>query len=89
MMSVLKKKWFSNRIYAAAAGYIVNMFIMGVWHGLTPCFDNIDHMVLLNLLSEKIKDSRFINLIGKFLKAGYMENWEYHKTYSGTPQGGL
>ncbi len=23
----------------------------------------------------------------KFLKAGYMEQWEYHKTYSGTPQG--
>lgn len=53
------------------------------------CFDNIDHTVLLNLLSEKIKDSKFINLIGKFLKAGYMENWEYHKTYSGTPQGGI
>ena len=34
------------------------------------CFDNIDHAVLLNLLSEKIKDSKFINLIGKFLKAG-------------------
>ena len=53
------------------------------------CFDNIDHAVLLNLLSEKIKDSKFINLIGKFMKAGYMENWEYHKTYSGTPQGGI
>ena len=23
------------------------------------------------------------------LKAGYMENWVYHKTYSGTPQGGV
>ena len=53
------------------------------------CFDNIDHTVLLNLLSEKIKDSKFVTLIGKFLKAGYMENWEYHKTYSGTPQGGI
>ncbi|MDE5582248.1 MAG: group II intron reverse transcriptase/maturase [Ruminococcus sp.] len=53
------------------------------------CFDNIDHTVLLNLLSKKIKDSKFVTLIGKFLKAGYMENWEYHKTYSGTPQGGI
>lgn len=53
------------------------------------CFDNIDHNVLLNILSEKIKDSKFINLIGKFLKAGYMEDWQYHKTYSGTPQGGI
>ena len=53
------------------------------------CFDNIDHNVLLSLISKKIKDSKFVNLIGKFLKAGYIENWEYHKTYSGTPQGGI
>ena len=53
------------------------------------CFDNIDHAVLLELLSEKIKDSKFINLIGKFLKAGYIEDWTYHRTYSGTPQGGI
>ncbi len=53
------------------------------------CFDNIDHTILLNLLSKKIKDSKFVMLIGKFLKAGYIENWEYHKTYSGTPQGGI
>lgn len=56
---------------------------------IKSCFENIDHIVLLNLISEKIKDSKFVNLIGKFLKAGYMENWEYHKTYSGTPQGGI
>ena len=53
------------------------------------CFDHIDHAVLLRILSEKIKDSKFVALIGKFLKAGYMENWKYHKTYSGTPQGGI
>ena len=53
------------------------------------CFDNIDHKVLLSLLSEKIKDSRFVNLIGKFLKAGYVEQWKYNATYSGTPQGGI
>lgn len=27
--------------------------------------------------------------IYKLLKAGYMEDWNYHKTYSGTPQGGI
>lgn len=53
------------------------------------CFDNIDHNVLLSLISKKVKDSKIVNLIGKFLKAGYIENWEYHKTYSGTPQGGI
>ena len=53
------------------------------------CFDNIDHQTLLLILSKKIKDSKFINLIGKFLKAGYMEDWRLNATYSGTPQGGI
>ena len=50
------------------------------------CFDNIDHQTLLLILSKKIKDSKFVNLIGKFLKAGYMEDWRLNATYSGTPQ---
>ena len=53
------------------------------------CFDNIAHKKLLEILTYKIKDSKFINLIGKFLKAGYLEQWKYHNTYSGAPQGGL
>ena len=53
------------------------------------CFDNINHAVLVGLLSNKIKDARITKLIYKFLKAGYLEDWQYHKTYSGTPQGGI
>lgn len=53
------------------------------------CFDNIDHAVLVGLLNNKIKDARITKLIYKFLKAGYLEDWQYHKTYSGTPQGGI
>lgn len=53
------------------------------------CFDNIDHEVLLAILARKIKDSKFLNIIRQFLKAGYMEGWKYNKTYSGTPQGGI
>ena len=64
----------------------IKWFIEGDIKG---CFDNIDHDVLLSILTRKIKDSRFINLIRKFLKAGYMEEWKYHATYSGTPQGGI
>ena len=56
---------------------------------IAQCFETIDHHRLLDILHEKIKDDRFLNLIRKFLKAGYLEDWEYHKTYSGTPQGGL
>lgn len=53
------------------------------------CFDNINHRVLCSVINGKIKDARLIGLINKFLKAGYLENWKYHKTYSGTPQGGI
>lgn len=52
------------------------------------CFDNIDHEILITILSKKIKDSKFLNIIRQFLKAGYIENWKYNNTYSGTPQGG-
>ena len=52
-------------------------------------FDNIDHHKLIEILKEKIKDEKFIRLIWKFLRAGYLEQWVYHKTYSGTPQGGI
>ena len=52
-------------------------------------FDNIDHEVLIAILSERISDNRFIRLIRKFLNAGYVEDWVFHKSYSGTPQGGI
>ena len=53
------------------------------------CFDNIDHAVLVGFIRKKVKDARLIKLIYQFLKAGYMEDWRYHSTYSGTPQGGI
>lgn len=52
-------------------------------------FDCINHDVLIGILGEKIGDARFLRLMRKFLKAGYMEEWQYHKTHSGTPQGGI
>ena len=52
-------------------------------------FDNIDHNVLLGLLKKRIDDDKFIALIEGMLKAGYMEDWVYGHTYSGTPQGGV
>jgi group II intron reverse transcriptase/maturase len=52
-------------------------------------FDNINHDILTTILKERISDDRFIRLIRKFLNAGYIEEWTFHKTYSGTPQGGI
>ena len=56
---------------------------------ITACFEQIDHHRLLDILRERIEDDRFINLIRKFLNAGYLEDWKYHRTYSGTPQGSV
>ncbi len=54
---------------------------------IQACFDSFDHHVLIEILRRRIKDEAFIGLMWKFLKAGYMEQWKYHKTYTGTPQG--
>ncbi len=64
----------------------VRWFVEGDIKG---CFDNIDHDVLLSVLGEKLHDNRFLRLIRYLLKAGYMEDWKYNRTLSGTPQGGV
>ena len=51
-------------------------------------FDNLNHDVLVKILEKRITDQRFLHLIRQILRAGYVEEWQYHKTYSGTPQGG-
>lgn len=53
------------------------------------CFDNIDHTKLVEIINAKIKDARLIKLIWKLVKTGYVEDWQYHATHSGTPQGGI
>jgi group II intron reverse transcriptase/maturase len=52
-------------------------------------FDNINHAILMELLQRKIDDVKFLNVIRKMLKAGYVEDWKYYNSYSGTPQGGI
>ena len=52
-------------------------------------FDHINHEILIAILSERISDERFLRLIRKFLNAGYIEDQVFHKSYSGTPQGGI
>ena len=53
------------------------------------CFDTIDHHTLMNILRESIQDNRFLRLIENALKAGYCEEWTYHPSLSGSPQGGI
>ena len=67
------------------------------WNGVTwiiegdikACFDEIDHHILANLLRRNIADDRFINLIWKALRAGYLWKDEKHETLLGSPQGSV
>jgi group II intron reverse transcriptase/maturase len=56
---------------------------------IAQCFDRLDHQVLLAILREKLHDNRFLRLIQHLLQAGYLEEWSYHETLSGSPQGGV
>ena len=56
---------------------------------ISKYFDTIDHNVLLDILSRNIHDGRFIRLVSNMLKAGYIEDWKFNQTISGTPQGGV
>ena len=64
----------------------VSWFIEGDIKG---CFDNIPHETILKILSRDIEDNRFLKLVKGMLQAGYVEDWIYHQTHSGTPQGGV
>ncbi|WKK20819.1 reverse transcriptase/maturase family protein [Streptomyces olivoreticuli] len=56
---------------------------------ISDCFDSLDHEVLIAILKENIHDGRFLQLINRMLKAGYLEDWQWHATPSGSPQGGV
>jgi group II intron reverse transcriptase/maturase len=56
---------------------------------ISKCFDALSHELLLSILRETIKDERFIRLIRGLLKAGYLEDWRWNQTYSGSPQGSI
>ncbi len=54
------------------------------------CFDDISHQTLVDILRKKITDERFISLIWKLLKAGYLDiRGQRKNSLAGTPQGGL
>jgi group II intron reverse transcriptase/maturase len=74
-LSQIRKTWVGTK-----------WFIEGDIKGF---FDNIDHEVMLSILREKVHDGRFIRLIGDLLRAGYLEDWSFRPTRSGTPQGGI
>jgi group II intron reverse transcriptase/maturase len=71
--------------------------VVNVWSGthwfiegdISDCFGSLDHQVMTSILAENIHDGRFLRLISNMLQAGYLEDWRWHATLSGAPQGGV
>jgi group II intron reverse transcriptase/maturase len=71
--------------------------VMRSWKGtrwfvegdISDCFGSLDHDVMTGILAERIHDGRFLELIKRMLTAGYLEDWRWHVTLSGAPQGGI
>src|SRR5262249_48047117 len=56
---------------------------------ISRCFDSLDHEVMRSILREKLRDNRFLRLLFNLFKAGYLEDWKYHESFSGVPQGSV
>ena len=52
-------------------------------------FDNVAHDKLMEFIRIRITDTALLNLIGKFLKAGYIDDGQLVKSDKGTPQGSI
>ena len=75
-------KELSYQLQFRGYNYIVEADIKGF-------FDNIDHDLLMEMLSKKIDDKPFLRLIIKWLKAGVLEECKVINPVTGTPQGGI
>jgi RNA-directed DNA polymerase len=63
-------------------GWVLRVDIQGF-------FETLDHGHLREMLRQRVRDGVLLRLIGKWLKAGVMEDHVLHYRESGTPQGGV
>ena len=56
---------------------------------IADCFGSLDHKIMLSTLADDIHDGRFLRLLRNMLQAGYLDDWVWHETLSGAPQGGV
>ena len=75
-------KALSGLISGHPANHIVESDVKGF-------FDNVSHEILMGFLRIRIADTALLTLIGKFLKAGYIDDALLVRTEKGTPQGSI
>lgn len=81
-----------NRGCHTALSEIYHQWIGTTWFveaDIQACFDSLEHTTMLSILRERIHDERFLRLIERLLQAGYLEEWRYYATLSGSPQGSI
>jgi RNA-directed DNA polymerase len=93
---------FLNASYGFRPGRSAHDALAALWKGamdyrggwvveidIESFFDAIDHGELQRMLRQRVRDGVVLRLIGKWLKAGVLEEGRYHRTSSGSPQGGV
>jgi group II intron reverse transcriptase/maturase len=78
--TALEALW--HQVMAMQGGWIVEVDIQ-------QFFDTLDHAQLRRFLQHRVRDGVLLRLIGKWLKAGVMEDGSVHFPDAGTPQGGV
>jgi group II intron reverse transcriptase/maturase len=73
---------FRDQMMAMRGGWVLELDIR-------KFFDNLDHAHLREMLSRRIRDGVLKRLIGKWLKAGVLEDGCLHRPKAGSPQGGV
>lgn len=76
----LQSLW--DQTMASGGGWIVEVDI-------SDFFGTLDHGHLREILQQRVRDGVLLRLIGKWLKAGVLENGSYTRSEAGSPQGGV